>query len=129
MKFSLESASDKNYIQSYGTDHIVIKSSQYSESHQFNSDLILSADKIITDHSFSSDGKLADSDILLFNKLDTEVIIFVTNETLVSFLSPEIRVALTKNNIGVECMPLGAACRTYNLLITEGREVALVVRF
>ena len=129
MKFSLESASDKNYIQSYGTDHIVIKSSQYSESHQFNSDLILSADKIITDHHFSSDGKLADSDILLFNKLDTEVIIFVTNETLVSFLSPEIRVALTKNNIGVECMPLGAACRTYNLLITEGREVALVVRF
>ena len=129
MKFSLETASDKNYIQSYGHDHIVIKSSQYSESHQFNSDLILSADKILTDHSFSADGKLADSDILLFNKLDTEVIIFVTNETFVSFLSPETRVALTKNNIGVECMPLGPACRTYNLLMTEGREVALVVRF
>jgi uncharacterized protein len=31
--------------------------------------------------------------------------------------------------IGVECMPLGAACRTYNLLVAEDRNVVLVVIF
>ena len=41
------------------------------------------------------------------------------------------REALEQAGIGVEVMSTGAACRTYNILVTEGRRVAallLVVR-
>ena len=31
---------------------------------------------------------------------------------------------LTNANIGLECMDTAAACRTYNILMAEGRSVA-----
>lgn len=43
------------------------------------------------------------------------------------FISPNIIQTLMKKNIGVECMNNHAACRTYNILMTEGRHVALAL--
>lgn len=39
----------------------------------------------------------------------------------------EVMKAFAELNIGVEFMATGAACRTYNLLISEGREIAAVL--
>lgn len=39
-------------------------------------------------------------------------------------LSPAIRTALKARRIGVETMDTGAACRTYNVLVMDGRRVA-----
>ena len=39
-------------------------------------------------------------------------------------LPPEVRRALREQGIGVEVMETGAACRTYNILMAEGRHVA-----
>jgi uncharacterized protein len=36
----------------------------------------------------------------------------------------EIRAALTSRGVGLEVMDLGAACRTYNVLVQEERRVA-----
>ena len=41
-------------------------------------------------------------------------------------LNPEVRRALRERNVGLETMERGAACRTYNVLATEGREVVAV---
>ncbi len=43
------------------------------------------------------------------------------------FLAPEIREALRKKGIAVECMDTGAACRTYNILLAEDRKVAALL--
>jgi uncharacterized protein len=44
------------------------------------------------------------------------------------FLAASVLAPLTSKRIGVECMTLGAACRTFNLLSAEGRKVmALLV--
>ncbi len=40
-----------------------------------------------------------------------------------TFLSATQRGWFTERNIGVEVMELGAACRTYNVLMQDGREV------
>jgi uncharacterized protein len=34
---------------------------------------------------------------------------------------------LTEAGIGVECMDTPAACRTYNILVTEGRKVIAAI--
>ena len=39
------------------------------------------------------------------------------------FLEPPVYAFLYKHGIGFEMMAIGAACRTYNILISEGRRV------
>ncbi|NYE58954.1 uncharacterized protein FHW58_000106 [Duganella sp. 1224] len=43
------------------------------------------------------------------------------------FIHPKLTAALTMRRIGVECMDSQAACRTYNILMGEGRKVALAL--
>lgn len=43
------------------------------------------------------------------------------------FVHPALTAALTARRIGVECMDNHAACRTYNILMAEGRKVALAL--
>jgi uncharacterized protein len=43
------------------------------------------------------------------------------------FVHPSLTASLTSQRIGVECMDSQAACRTYNILMTEGRKVALAL--
>ncbi|MGH8809598.1 MAG: Mth938-like domain-containing protein [Noviherbaspirillum sp.] len=45
------------------------------------------------------------------------------------FVHPKLTSALTERRIGVECMDNQAACRTYNILMGEGRKVALALIF
>jgi uncharacterized protein len=45
------------------------------------------------------------------------------------FVHPRLTIALTARRIGVECMDNKAACRTYNILMAEGRKVALALIF
>lgn len=45
------------------------------------------------------------------------------------FVHPQLTTALTARCIGVECMDNKAACRTYNILMAEGRKVALALIF
>lgn len=45
------------------------------------------------------------------------------------FVHPKLTAALTARRIGVECMDNQAACRTYNILMAEGRKVALALVF
>ncbi len=43
------------------------------------------------------------------------------------FVHPKLTAALTMRRIGVECMDNHAACRTYNILMGEGRKVTLAL--
>jgi uncharacterized protein len=45
------------------------------------------------------------------------------------FVHPKLTASLTARRIGVECMDNQAACRTYNILMGEGRKVALALIF
>jgi uncharacterized protein len=45
------------------------------------------------------------------------------------FIHPRLISSLTERRIGVECMDNQAACRTYNILMAEGRKVALALIF
>lgn len=45
------------------------------------------------------------------------------------FVHPRFISVLTSRRIGVECMDNQAACRTYNILMGEGRKVALALIF
>jgi uncharacterized protein len=52
-----------------------------------------------------------------------EIVIIGMGERM-AFLSKEIRAAFQAKNINVEAMDTGAAARTYNVLLQEGRKVS-----
>lgn len=45
------------------------------------------------------------------------------------FIHPKLITSLTERRVGIECMDNQAACRTYNILMAEGRKVALALIF
>lgn len=64
-----------------------------------------------------------------FEQIDAtqpDVVIFGTGQRQ-RFVHPKLTTALTSRRIGVECMDNQAACRTYNILMAEGRKVALAL--
>lgn len=58
--------------------------------------------------------------------LDPELVLVGTGEKQV-FLGASVLAPLSRKRIGVECMSLGAACRTFNLLSAEGRKVVALL--
>ena len=61
--------------------------------------------------------------------LDTpDVVILGTGERQ-RFVHPRLSASLLERRIGLECMDNQAACRTYNILMGEGRKVTLALIF
>ena len=53
---------------------------------------------------------------------DIDVVLLGTGKSMV-FCDPALRNALKAQGLNIECMDSGAACRTYNVLMAEGRRV------
>lgn len=62
------------------------------------------------------------------NAISPDVVILGTGARQ-RFAHPRLTAPLTTRRIGVECMDNQAACRTYNILMAEGRKVALALIF
>jgi uncharacterized protein len=64
-----------------------------------------------------------------FNRIlphQPEVVIFGSGSTL-RFPHPRLTAGLLQQRIGVDAMDTKAACRTYNILMAEGRKVAALL--
>lgn len=57
---------------------------------------------------------------------EIDVVLLGTGKTM-SMLSPDISAALKAKGLNVESMDSGAASRTYNVLMTEGRRVVALL--
>jgi uncharacterized protein len=72
--------------------------------------------------------KLAIDDFAALLALAPDVVILGTG-TCQRMPPPELFAALADRGVGLEVMDTGAACRTYNLLLSEFREVAIALVF
>ncbi len=72
--------------------------------------------------------QLSSEHFALIDAAAPDVVILGTGERQ-RFVHPKLIAALTARRIGVECMNNQAACRTYNILMAEGRKVALALIF
>jgi uncharacterized protein len=73
-------------------------------------------------------GTLTTENFAQVNEMMPDVVILGTGPRQ-RFIHPGLIAALTDRRIGVECMDNQAACRTYNILMAEGRKVALALIF
>lgn len=122
MKLHLTHGEGLNLITGYTDDSVAINHRQYSEN------LIVLPETLITDWLSATNEKLSmdnlvESDFERIIALKPEVVLLGTGKTH-RFLHPKTSALLTKNGISLECMSTSAACRTYNILMSEGRKVA-----
>lgn len=71
-------------------------------------------------------GGFGDTDTLLAQAGHVDVLFIGTGDEIAPLPQP-LRAALEAAGIGVESMHSPAACRTYNVLLSEGRRVALAL--
>ncbi|MGZ2257582.1 Mth938-like domain-containing protein [Roseobacter sp. A03A-229] len=67
-----------------------------------------------------------DAEALLSLKDEVDVL-FVGTGAEIAHLPVDLRAALEEAGLGVEVMASPAACRTYNVLLSEGRRIALAL--
>jgi len=66
--------------------------------------------------------ELTATDFEAIAALQPDLVLLGTGERQ-RFVHPRLIAALASRRIGLECMDTAAACRTYNILMTEGRRV------
>jgi uncharacterized protein len=80
-------------------------------------------DHIIEDWLVQSFENFSEEHFELLLPLQPEIVLLGTGATL-RFPSPSVTKKLIEIKTGVEVMDTNAACRTYNILMAEGRNVA-----
>ena len=124
MKLHLTTAENNYLITAYGMGDdgrfVEINKQRYMHN------LIVMANKLILDWSATDFFCLTEANFAQIVELKPEVILLGTGEKH-QFLHPKIIQKLTENGIPLECMTTAAACRTYNILMSEGRNVSAML--
>jgi len=116
MHFVQEDFSSALLIHGYDDGEIRVGGQTYQRS------VILTHQSVIDDWRPQSKDELEAGDFELIQSLDTEILLLGTGPVL-SFPPPALTAPLLEAGIGVEVMDTAAACRTFNVLLSEGRPV------
>jgi len=117
MQINLES-SDKHAVKSYSNSQLVVNYTEYNDS------LIISREEIISPWRVHSVQALTEDLFKPLLELKPEVIL-IGHDQLGAQIPMMLVQCLANQRIGIECMSIGAACRTFNVLLSEMRHVVL----
>lgn len=116
MVLSEDNSNATYQIKSVSQGKIVINNETYTNS------VIISAEKLISPWAPKNSNDITDEDLLQLLEFKPEIILIGTGER--SVILPAKKLApLLEKQFHVECMNTKAACRTYTILISEGRKV------
>ena len=117
MKLHLDQPAHLNAITGYGAGYVQINQNRHAGS------LIVLPTRLIENWRPRTFADLAAEDFAGLAALEVEIVLLGTGEQL-RFPHPQLTRALMEKRIGLETMSTAAACRTYNILMGEGRAVA-----
>jgi uncharacterized protein len=117
MKLHLTQAAGNQLVTGYGKGWVEVNAARYERS------LIVLPNLLIPDWQVSDFESLTEESFKGLLELKPEVVLLGTGEKH-RFLHPRTSRELTAANISLESMDTAAACRTYNILMAEGRHVA-----
>ena len=121
MQIQLES-SEPHTIKSYDDKKITVNGIDYHES------ILITKNEINPAWSLNSVLELNENNLDPLLVCNPEVIL-IGHQALKYQIPPAVVSFLASKRIGIECMSIGAACRTFNVLLGEGRMVVLGILF
>jgi len=120
LKLQSDPHSGANTITGYGDGYVEINKTPYAHA------VVLSSDGAISEWPVQNFESLESKDFSQLIDLKPELIIIGTGKRQ-RFPKPELLKSLISAKIGFEVMDSQAACRTYNILVGEGRKVVLAL--
>ena len=117
MKLHLNTTDGQNAITGHGDGYVAVNRQQITQS------LIVMPAQLISPWIIADPAAIALADFNALLELGPELVVFGSGR---SFRFPDQRImaAFSQRGIGFEVMDTPAACRTYNVLMGEGRNVA-----
>ena len=116
MKFHLQSPS-ANVVTGSGPGWVRVGAIEYREN------VVLLPDDVVAGWAPDGFDALSESDFARLLSYQPEIVLLGTG-TSQRFPHPRLLSGLASARVGVEVMDTRAACRTFNILVAEGRRVA-----
>lgn len=120
MKIELDQLATKLRITAYSNTSISIA------GHVYTSSIIIGDEQIIENILPASVTELKKHQLETAISMQPEIVLFGTGTEL-HYPDDLISQALFENNIGMEIMDTGAACRSFNFLLGEARKVVCLM--
>jgi uncharacterized protein len=116
MELTLQRPGDHYFVRSVTADGIQVVDDYYTGP------IIISASRLITDWPVKSIEQLGESELEVIFQLAPEIVLIGTGPKQ-EFLPPGLLMCFYNRSIGIEAMATDAACRTFNVLVSESRNV------
>lgn len=117
MKLHLTAIPDQYMVTAYGAGYVTVNGQRHDKS------LVLTPTRVIENWEVAAFEDLRPAHFAFLAGLNAEIVLLGTGAAL-KFPHPRLSAPLTGARIGLEVMDTSAACRTYNILMSEGRKVA-----
>lgn len=112
----------RNTVTAYGDDYVCVNDISYANN------LIVMPDMLVEGWTANVFDTLTAEDMRCLAELRVEVVLLGTGKRL-RFPHPQLMRVMAEAGRGMEVMDFAAACRTFNLLVNEGRDVAAALLF
>lgn len=116
MKFHLTRSGGRNLFTGYGAGYVSINEQRYAHP------IVVTPENAVMPWEATSFDGLTPGHFAALLELKPEIVILGTGDTL-RFPHPRLTHPLADARIGFEAMDTRAACRTFNILMAEGRQV------
>jgi len=116
MRLSLDSDPRINLVRSYDAGLILIGEQRITRP------CIVTPRQLLLDWNVSAIDQLSDAQLEPLWALKADIALLGAGERQ-GFAPAAMRAAFRSRGMALECMSLGAACRTYNILASEARSV------
>jgi uncharacterized protein len=117
LKLHLDRFDGRNAFTGYGEGYVAVNGRRHETS------LVVFPDRLIDPWNVASFEALVEPGLDFLSGLPLEIVLVGAGPTM-RLLHPKHYRRLSESRIGVEVMDTQAACRTYNILLAEGRKVA-----
>jgi uncharacterized protein len=122
MKFQAERTAGTNAIQRHGPEGVIVGGAEHRAS------VLVPWEGAVVPWRPASFDALDADDFAAIAALQPALVVFGSGARL-RFPRPALLRPLIERRIGVETMDTAAACRTYNVLLAEGRSVVAALLF
>jgi uncharacterized protein len=120
MKLHLQDTANNYRFTAYGDDYVSVNNVAYKKS------LIITPNKLDTEWNVAGFEQLREQNFEFLLTFKAEILLLGTGRKM-RFPHPGLYRSVIAAGIGLETMDTHAACRTYNILMGEGRRVAAAI--
>ena len=122
LKLQAERIEGTNAISRHGAEGVIVNGKEYRAS------VVVPWQGSVEAWPVSSFATLSEASFARLAELQPEIVIFGSGPRI-RFPAPALLRSLIERRIGIETMDTAAACRTYNVLLAEGRSVVAALLF